>query len=59
MRLIYNPTERKSKKITKHNFQNKLILKDKIKKKLKKIIWLLNGEIKKKFKQTKGKKTLF
>jgi hypothetical protein len=38
MRLIYNPIERKSKKITKHNSQNKLILKDEIKKKTKKII---------------------
>jgi len=56
MRLIYNPTERKSKKITKHNFQNKLILKDKIKKKLKKIIWLLNGEIKKNLNKQKEKK---
>jgi hypothetical protein len=32
MRLIYNPTKKK-KKITKHDFQNNLILNDEIKKK--------------------------
>jgi hypothetical protein len=48
--------QKENKKITKHNFQNNLILKDKIKKKNR----LVKGEIKKKklLKKSKNKNTL-